>query len=423
MTIDLRKTLFLLLSAPLAFGACGGDDDKASPDADTTVLIDAGEPDPDAAPDTTFSGTVSLAEIAITNPGFETVSGAVVNIGFTNPADVTQEPEPGYTTNVGACRIFVYDVAGGDSAASGSEGGPVTVAGTNGSNAASFDCNYSAAADTYLCSSGDGAASGDMLMADTALTVLGAGAVNLTIPAADFSNENYVGMQIVLSGFINADANGRFGIIGQPNATTLTLAIPDLLEDTTLSADSTYQTLIGAGPVPGGFDFLDDGTADVTITKAAITDVPAINTTLKVNGSGFTLDSASTLPHAVPLDGSAATFSCAGPTSAPVAGDGDCGSANGFLKGIIVFGETTDGVVDPTDPTDMPEPVSSYATFQCSGIGAESITLDAGAMALITGTNPTRIQTSVTYANAQLSGENTIVMSHGVLGFTSPTAE
>ena len=63
------------------------------------------------------------------------------------------------------------------------------------------------------------------------------------------------------------------------------------------------------------------------------------------------------------------------------------------------------------------------ATFQCSGIGAEAITLDAGAMALILGTSPTRIQTSVTYANAELSGNNTIVLSHGVVGFTDVPAE
>ncbi len=118
------------------------------------------------------------------------------------------------------------------------------------------------------------------------------------------------------------------------------------------------------------------------------------------------------MPHALPTNGDAATFSC----------EGSCGVAEGILKGIIVFGETTDAVVSPLDPTAMPPAESKYATFQCSGIGAEAITLDEGAMALILGTNPTRIQTSITYANAELSGKNTIVMSHGVVGFTDVVA-
>jgi len=417
MFIDLKKTLFLLACAPLAFGACGGDDDDngtADPDATVTPVFDAAPDEPDAAPDPTFGGTVSLAEVAITNPPFDqaNVSGAVVNISFTDPLDVTVPPQPGYENNVGACKIFVYDLAAGDVPPKGSAGGPVSIAGTNGSSLPAFGCDYNADADTYACSSADPAAAGTMAMANTTIAANGNGTVTLTIPDANFSNETYVGMQIVLDGFIDEAANGRFGILAQPANTTLVLANPALLAATTLSADSEYQTLIGAGPIPGGFNFLDDGTANVVVTKAGIENVPAIDTTLTVNGEGFDLDDDSDLPHAIPTDGTTpATFSCGGT-------NGTCGVANGLLKGIIVFGETTDGVVSPADPTAMPEPVNKYATFQCSGIGAEAITLDAGAMALIMGTEPTRIQTSVTYANAELSGANTIVMSHGVVGFT-----
>ena len=376
MFIDLKKTLFLAAAAPLAFGACGGDDDNGTvtPDATVTPIFDASPDDPDAAPNTTFSGTISLAEVAITNEPFVSagVAGAVVNVSFTDPATVTVPPQPGYENNIGACRIFVYDLAGGDEAPVGADGGRVTIA-------------------------------------DTTLAANGNGTVTLTIPAANFSNENYVGMQIILDGFSDPAANGRFGIVAQPANTTLVLANPALLAATTLTADSAYQTLIGAGPVPGGFDFLDDGTNDIVITKDPITNAPAIDATLTVNGEGFALDDASIRPHELPINGDEATFSCGGT-------GGDCGVANGFLKGIIVFGETTDAPVDPSNPTAMPEPVNQYATFQCSGINAESITLDEGAMALIMGTSPTRIQTSITYANAQ-SGANNIVLSHGVVGF------
>ncbi len=419
MFIDLKKTLFLLAAAPLAFGACGGDDDDdggAASDANVNPVFDAAPDDPDAAPDPTFSGTVSLAEVSVTNPALEQagVSGAVVNISFTDPADETVAPQPGYENNVGACKIFVYDLDGGDVPAPASPGGPVTVAGTNGSTLPAFGCDYNATAETYLCSSGDAAASGAMPMAGTSLSPNNgqqAGTATLVIPGADFSNENYVGMQIVLAGFDDEAGNGRFGIVAQPANNILVIANPALQAVTTLAADSAYQTLIGAGPIPGGFDFLDDGTDNIVVTKDAITNVPAIDTTLTANGEGFSLDDNSIRPHEIPLNGDPATFSCGG-------AGGTCGVANGILKGIIVFGETTDGVVSPLDPTAMPDPVSTYATFQCSGIGAESITLDAGAMALILGTNPTRIQTSVTYANAELSGANTIVMSHGVVGFT-----
>jgi hypothetical protein len=417
MFIDLKKTLFLLAAVPLAFGACGDDDDGDTggnnPDATVDPIFDAAPDDPDAAPDTTFGGTVSLAEVSVTNPAVASLalSGAVVNISFTDPADETVAPQPGYENNVGACKIFVYDLDAGDVPAKASAGGPVTVAGTNGSTAASaFGCDFDATAETYLCSSADDAASG-MMPTGASLTPTGGGDVTLSIPGADFSNETYVGMQIQLTGFPNAAGNGLFGIKGAIDATSLVIFNSGLAAPTTLIAESPYQTLIGAGPISGGFDFLDNGTADVLITKAAIIDVPAIDTTLTVNGSGFDLDNASTLPHAVPVNGDPATFSCGG-------AGGTCGVAAGFLKGIIVFGETTDGVVSPANPTAMPDPVSKFATFQCSGIGAEAITLDAGAMALIMGTTPTRIQTSVTYANAELSGSNTIVMSHGVVGFT-----
>lgn len=416
MFIDLKKTLFLVAAAPLAFGACGDDDGgNADPDATVTPIFDAAPENPDAAPDPTFSGTVSLAEVAITNEPFVSagVAGAVVNISFTDPATVTVPPQPGYENNIGACRIFVYDLAGGDEAPVGADGGRVTIAGTNGTNLPAFACDYNPTADTYLCASGDTAASGPMAMTGTSLSPnsgKGAGTATLVIPGADFSNENYVGMQIILDGFADAAANGRFGVVSQPANNILVIANPALAAATTLTADSAYQTLIGAGPIPNGFDFLDDGTNDIIITKDPITNAPAIDATLTVNGEGFALDDASVRPHQLPINGDAATFSCGGT-------GGDCGVANGFLKGIIVFGETTDAPVSPSNPTAMPEPVSQYATFQCSGINAESITLDAGAMALIMGTSPTRIQTSITYANAQ-SGGNNIVLSHGVVGFT-----
>ncbi len=434
MFIDLKKTLFVLATAPLALGACSDPEPSvdAAPDpADATVAIDADTTD--AMPDTSFLGTVSLAEVAISNNLGEgvVVAGSVINVSFTNPADITKAPEPGYTENFNACRIFVYDVAGGEAPPTGSDGGDVTIAGTAASMLPAFGCAYNQTVDTYLCSSADTAASGP-LPVGTVLTPMGGGVVSLLVPGADFSGENYRGMNIILDGFVGNDvaANGRFPIVGQPATDTLLIFNTTLLAPTTaLTTALAYQTLIGAGPIIGGFDglpdlggfdFLDDGTADVTITKAAITDVPEIDNMLTANGDGFMLATASAQPHMLPTDGSLAKFDCAGT-------GGSCGVATGApLKGIVVFGSTTDGDISDLGPTTMPAPVSRYATFQCSGIFATDITLNAGAMALLLGTGATRatrIQTSVTYAHAETPGQNSILLSHGVVGFTDVPAD
>lgn len=405
MISDLRIILFLLAVAPLTTVSCGGDDVPSNkPDATVESV-----PDATAELNPTFGGTISIAEVSVTNPSLEGVAGASVDISFIDPVDARVAPQPGYLNSVDGCLIFVYDLDAGEVPPKGSDGGSVTISGTNGSDLAAFDCDYDNIAETYFCRSGDDAASGTMPKVGTSLIPNNGpdtGTATLVIAGVDFSEEDYIGMQIVLSGFSEDAANGTFGIV-QQTTNTLVIANPALQAVATLSADTDYQTLIGAGPIPGGFNFLDDGSAEIVVTKDAITNVPAIRTSLTVNGAKFALAVGSTLPHDVPTNGDPATFSCAG----------SCGVSNGLLKGIVVFGQTTDAVVDPRHPTDMPKAVSKYATFQCSGIG-ETLTLDADAMALVLGTQPTRIQTSVTYANGELGRNNTIIMSHGVVGFT-----
>ena len=78
----------------------------------------------------------------------------------------------------------------------------------------------------------------------------------------------------------------------------------------------------------------------------------------------------------------------------------------------------------------MPDPVSSYATFQCSYLGAdvETATIPADAMAAILGTNPTRIQISVgRLAGYPLAGDplewtTNLVVGHTHLGYTTVEA-
>ncbi len=422
MFLNLKKTLFLVGSSALLFSACGDDGGGGA------AVVDASAPD--AMPDPTFAGTVSIAEVTVTNTeaaALGGISGAAAVISFTAPDDIIP-PDPVFDNNVGECKVTIIDIAGGD-AEQGSDGGPVNVTGTL---AGDFNCGYNAAADAYACSSTDSAASGTLAMATATLAPNQdpPGTMLFTAPGNDFSTISYRGMNIVLQGWADAAGNGRFSILADSGTTGAPLSDDQLLLSnnqgldaaTMLSADSGYRTLVGAGPIPllafGAHEFLDDGTATVMMTKAAATDAPALSSGLKANGDGFALlpDGDSELAHVFPATGDA-TFACADATV------DTCGAEDALnpLKGIVVFGETTDGVLT-TGPlasfAEMPDPVTQYARFQCSGIGQKSITIPAAAVALINGTGHTRIQTSVTYVNAEIAGRTNVVVGHGVLGFT-----
>jgi hypothetical protein len=407
--MNLKKTLFLVGSSALLFSACG-DDGGGSDAVDAAVVIDAGTPDPDA--DTRYKGTVSVAELVASNPeGVAAgVSGAGVVVSFTEQDNIIA-PHPDFPNNIGECQIKIIDA----NAEQNTDGGDVAITGTN---VGDFTCSYQATPDSYECSLDDAGASGTMLMADTVLDG-GNGQVNatitLTIPNADFSGATYTGQHIRLEGFATAEANGVFPIVAQPAATTLVLANVNLVGvgNHSLTADSPYKTLVGEKPAPGGLDFL--GAGAVTLAKAEATDAPAIATSIIPLGDGFTLADDSVDAHEIPASGDV-KFSC------DDAQNGDCGDGEGTLQGIVVFGETTDTTL-PTGPTatfsDMPDPTTQYARFQCSGIGMKSITMPAAALALIMGTTPTRIQTTVTYTNGELDGNNTYVMANGRVGFTT----
>lgn len=412
MFVNLKRNLFLCVgsTALLMAGACGDDDDKATPDA-TPVVFDAGVADaaPDAAPDPTFSGSLALADLVITNP--EGVAGAVAGgaaiMSFTDPLDVEVGPHPDFTNNVGECRVFVYDVANGDAAPDGSDGGDVTVTGTN---AGDILCEFgpvSATESKYVCHSTDAAYQGALPIATAATPTGNDITVAVTIAGADFSNAPYLGMHVLLSGFPDAAANGLFPIMAIPADNTLVVYNPALTATSTLIAAGTYSTVVGGGPIPGGYDFLDDGTNDIAFAKDAITNVPVVATTLKANGDGATwLDPS---PHEFPfVSTDDVTFACTG----------FCGTAEGLLKGVVIFGETTDADVTGLAFNEMPDATSKYATFQCSGVGQEAMTITKEALVVILGTNPTRIQTTVIYSNAALATGHSIVMGHGRLGFT-----
>ncbi len=418
MFLDLKKTLFLVGTSALLFSACG--DDGGGDTVDAAVDDDAG-PDIDAMPSTAFEGTVSLAEVRVTNQAGVDVgaSGAAAILRFTAPVDANP-PHPDFDNNVGECKVTIIDISMGESL-TGSNGGDINVKGTN---ADEFNCAYDATLDEYLCTTADAAGSGAMLMAGTLMDGGNGGTkptVELTVPGADFSGTNYRGMYIVLAGFSTPEANGIFpiladkGIDGGLADNQLTLQNINALAtgDHTLAADSGYKTLVGAGPIAGGYDFLDDGAVPLVIAKPAATDSVALASTLAASGEGFALSDASVQPHLFPATGDA-LFSCEG--AGGVCGPEGTGTGT-ILHGIVVFGETTDDTLGASF-SDMPEPKDKFVRFQCTGLNLKSITIPSAAVDLINSTGHTRIQTSVTYASAQISPAASVVVGQGVIGFT-----
>lgn len=416
-----RKILEAAACSGLLLLAACGDDDGPRPDA---ALADSG-PEADAADEADAapaapSGLIALTEVTLTNPEAAALglSGASVGIGWVDPATVTVPPVEGFENNVGGCRITVYDVAAGDEPGTEVDAGNVTITGTASDE---FACVFSGAAG-YVCQSTDEAAAGEAAVGATAQPPLTPGGpVTYTFPGVDFSGANYVGMHLQVDGFTDEAANGTFPIVGfdpnEPSQLQVASLSPPALATAVEDTPGSYLTVVGAGPVPGGFDFLD-GASTVSISKPEAGRVAAIDVDIVPNGEGFALAEASAEPHAIPTDGSEVVFLCPGTDPDALTG-GDCGTtAGGPLQGMTLSGSTTDASVEGLGFNAMPPAESQYATFQCSAIGQTGAALSAEAMAVILGTSPTRIQVNVSYMAAAIEGTTNVVAGHTLAGFT-----
>ncbi|HEU5058373.1 MAG TPA: hypothetical protein VFU21_17700, partial [Kofleriaceae bacterium] len=172
-----------------------------------------------------------------------------------------------------------------------------------------------------------------------------------------------------------------------------------------------------------GAQFLLGAADALNVSKAAGDVVGVIDEDFTAHGQNFQLvdevGAAKYQPDNIPFDGTEVNFECDG---------SNCGAvgSGGLIEALVINGETTDAAVgEITSPaTAMPAPVTQYATFQCSFVGSDTATLDAGAMAAILGTSPTRIQVSVgRYRGAILAADDgsssTIVLQgHQLLGWS-----
>jgi hypothetical protein len=149
--------------------------------------------------------------------------------------------------------------------------------------------------------------------------------------------------------------------------------------------------------------------------------------TYQINGENMmgsvSLDSSLGQVDSFPTTAADYTLSCDPMTGAM---DGQCGRTDGgSINALIISGETTDAPITVADgATGMPDPVGTFATFQCAFLGLQTGTIPEAAVEAILGTNPTRIQTQVIIAGGTIAsnpnGEavTNILLGHAVVGFT-----
>ncbi len=417
MSYRWSRSLSLFFSAGLALSAFGcGDDDGGGDRPDARPTADAsGTPDAGDEGGQLRSGTIAVTEAALTNEGLDSFSGALVRVGFSDSTTGNiPAPVDGFDSNINNCLIRVWDVGTHEDSDPVDEGA-VQVTGTENGT---FACGFASAALGYVCQSTTPAIAQGSLDGVTIVSNV------MTFPAGGTQTApEMVGMYMVINGFPNIPDNTRVPIVGQnTEADTLQLfGLPDANLGAG-DADSTFANYVGVGPVPGGAQFLLAAGDAINVTKAAGDVVGMIDEDFHANGQGFELVEDDVmrkfLPSTVPFDGDEVNFAC---MDAGCGADGD----GGLIEALVINGETTDGATDGLDPSDpMPDPVTQYATFQCSFLSSDTARLNADAMAAILGTSPTRIQFSVgryrgSIIEADDGSSSTIVLQgHALLGWS-----
>ena len=414
-----------LLSVFLAAAVGCGDDDGGD---DTADDADDGDDDDgtvdasvaDAAPVGSSSGLIAVTETVVTNPlkvgGVPIISGAVVSINYVDDDTITVLPLPDFPSNINDCAITIYDVKAGDEEPVPVDEGPFVVSGTaNGE----FACAFEDATGEYACQSTD-----PLLASGSAegATVDDLGLLVLT--GAAFTAE-MVGMRILLVGFEDKgdSADGVYPIVDFVDEETI--VVSDFPFPAAAIDGATYTTLVGTGPMAhlGTVDFLDDGVEDVVIDKADSDLVPGFTMTAGARGEGFLLTKDSNQPHEFPFpDADDIIFAC----DAKLDGCGaEPDQEASQLDAFVVNGITTD-VLPPLKDDDgftMLPAETAFATFSCSMIQSDSITIPIDGVEAILGTNPLRVQMTVGRFVGQLENTDTsgttVVLGHSLTGFTT----
>jgi hypothetical protein len=373
---------------------------------------DAGTPDASAQL-ATRGGTIAISEVSVA--GHEELgSGAAVSISYT----VRPEAVPPVFDNrdgIGqGCAVWVYDLAAGELPPAFEDEGTVTVSGTESAIA---PCNLASPSIGYIGPAGGGAvAAGDSVLPNPPGPLAGTAVV--TIAAGAFTQAN-VGMFLQVSGFTTATNNGAFPIVGAgaPFAANQALVGNPFAAAETATGAGMFAIISGAGPTPSSVNFLDDGTADVTVDKEASAEVEAFTSVGNAAGEGVALSQATAGNMTdMPLDGA---FSLGCGTT--------CGEAPSPVLVTAVAGRTTTGSVAGLPDYVMPAPAGgSIAVWNCAILGAPEVTIPAEAVAAIAATDPTRLElrffrfTLDQKANADGNNGTNILRGHGIVGFSTP---
>jgi len=435
----MRKTLSTRLAVLIgAGGLLAGCGDNILPGGDDTPDIDANPDIPDGppiddgvGPTATIAGTVAVTDVTLTHPGAVAappsgaggVRGGAISIVF---SDLTENGGTTLfgTSPIGGCLITEFDAT--HTPHPPLDVGPITLTGdgllkTVGPctlQGSSYLCISDAGMDGTVAAQGQGAS----------------GAVTYTFTGETLDSESLISSYLNVNGFDTAGYNSgllAFPVVGQggplPTNTLATFnpaGAGSALEAS--AADIDYTIINGLQPIPGAGDgranFLGDETGEITITKAADADWPAIDFTTYTRGDGLDLDDESAVPHAFPFATPAAlTFSCAGT-------NGDCGGeGTATLEAMIISGRATKKT-PPATPFQMPTEVpgtDNWLEWQCAFLLSDTATMPVEAVQTIVDFDPTRVEMRVlrvagTIINDGGLNETRILIGHGLVGHTDP---
>ena len=359
-------------------------------------------------------GAISIAESAVTNDlsslGIGVMSGASVGVDYRNRFSSSVPPSYGEAfVGAGGCNVYIY--ADPFDALDPVDEGDVTVGPLP-------VCRFHSALNRYACFAREPGTS--LPAGATADFDPNTSLTTLTIPGEMFLTDAVAGMYVDLTGFSHAANTGLLPIVGVISETQLqvfsapavlciaagTCAEGDL-DETASASGGSYSVEAGAGPIPGGFDFLVSA-EPVAIDKNAGTFTSALTVSVVPSGEGLSLAADSAMPHAMPASADAdVVFRC-----------DDCGSASELVLGWEIEGTTTDADTAGLPPGVMPPPVSARAVFRCRVIGSGSISIPADAWAIVLGTNPTRVETHVSRITGAFLDTTIITVGHGFIGYT-----
>lgn len=364
------------------------------------------------------TGRIAVLDMEVSNPGIS-ATGAEVSIIYRDAQapDVTPIGDP---DEIGSCAVFVYDVdEDSDPFANREDEGMLTIAGMEPSPI-DLACSFDGAIGRYRCPVTSNTAATDSLV-----TTSSNGTMSITFlnEGGLFTGLDVAGAFLEIDGFQNSAFNGRFPIVEKFSDYIITLAnvqasgeSPEVVKPET---EATFTVFAGEGPTGARKDFLGLAADTITLTKEAGPNVPAIDRKeLPVAGANLNLVNATPQPHQFPDTAQDLTFSC-DPTD--VANGGNCGPAAGAFYGLVLEGRTTDAPLTDLRITDMPAPVSQFATFRCRGLSKmPTITMARHFVEAVLGTNPTRIETRLLRVNVDTTEPATsILVGHGMVGYTN----